>query len=197
MQLPEKLENIVGNLSKFPGVGEKTALRQALNLTKWTDVELQEFAKAIEDLTKLRKCNDCGMFCDEKCCHICIDSRRYESKTLCVVENITDCLAIENSGQYSGQYHVLGGVLNPLIGIGPDELQIDKFFSRVKIKGYTNIILAINPSVEGDATCSYINQNLSREVQVDRIGFGIPMGGSLEYVDSMTITKALENRRTM
>ena len=197
MELPQKIQNIVSNLSRFPGVGEKTALRQSLVLTKWSPLELTEFSRAITELASLGRCVKCGLFCDEEICHICANPRRLENKTLCVVENITDCLAIEKSEQYQGHFHILGGVLNPLLGVGPDELELENLFSRVKNKGYQNIILAINPSVEGDATCSYIKQQLSDEVDVDRIGFGIPMGGSLEYVDALTITKALENRKKM
>ena len=137
------------------------------------------------------------MFSDEDQCSVCLDNSRGLDGTICVVESITDCMAIERSNQFKGKYHVLGGVLNPLMGIGPDELSIDKLVSRVKEDGITSLILAVNPSVEGDATCSYIKQVIPESVAADRIGFGIPMGGSLEYLDSMTITKALENRRKM
>ncbi len=113
------------------------------------------------------------------------------------MESITDYMAIERSGQYRGLYHVLGGVLNPLLGVGPAELNIDKLKKRVTELGVTSIILAIGPSVEGDATCSYIKSTLPENVMVDRIGFGIPMGGNLDYLDTMTISKALENKTKM
>jgi recombination protein RecR len=111
------------------------------------------------------------------------------------VENASDLLAIEKSGTFKGVYHILGGVLNPLLGVGPDELKMDELREKIIKKEIQEIILAINPSVEGDATCSYLKSILPQTVQVDRIGFGVPIGGSLEYLDPMTITKALENRK--
>ncbi|MDC1173877.1 recombination mediator RecR [Bacteriovoracaceae bacterium] len=197
MELPEKLKGAIEGLSKIPGVGQKTALRQALALLNWNEQEIKSLSYSIEQLTKLGVCEVCSMLCDDKKCIICSTEDRIQSETLCVVESITDCIAIENSNTFSGKYHVLGGVLNPLLGVGPDELGLDKLFKRISIESVKSIILAVNPSVEGDATCSYIKQNISDEVEVDRIGFGIPIGGSLEYLDSLTISKALENRKKM
>ena len=197
MQLPQKLLDIVQHFSHLPGIGEKTALRHALYLTRLPGKELDDFARALTALKSLRACKECGMLSDNDLCAVCNDSRRSEAKTLCIVETFVDCLAIEKSGQYGGLFHVLGGVLNPLMGVGPDELKIDALLERIQRQGFTEIILAINPSVEGDATCSYIKNNLPQGVSAERIGFGIPMGGSLEYLDAMTITKALENRRKM
>jgi recombination protein RecR len=176
-------------------VGEKTALRQSLIMTKWNKEDLVAFANAIKSLAELNHCDRCGMFCDEKYCKICLDQNRFQAKTICVVESVTDCLAIERSGNFRGKFHILFGVLNPLLGIGPDELNFDKLINRVALEEVEELILAVNPSVEGDATCSYLKQMLPPHIKVDRIGFGIPMGGSLEFVDSLTITKALENRR--
>jgi recombination protein RecR len=195
MELPEKLLAAVKQFSRLPGVGEKTALRQSLILTKWQKQDLLAFADAIKGLAELNHCNQCGMFCDDKICKICSDSHRSQSKTLCVVESVTDCLAIERSGNFRGKFHILFGVLNPLMGIGPDEIHLEKLFARVKSENTEDLILAINPSVEGDATCAYIKHSLPDSINIDRIGFGIPMGGSLEFVDSLTITKALENKR--
>ncbi|MBY0413045.1 MAG: recombination mediator RecR [Bdellovibrionales bacterium] len=195
MDLPEKLLKTVKQFSRLPGVGEKTALRQSLIMTKWNKEDLVAFAEAIKGLAELNHCDKCGMFCDDTLCKICTDYSRSSSKTLCVVESVTDCLAIERSGNFRGKFHILFGVLSPLMGIGPDELKLDNLSYRVKEEGIEEVILAVNPSVEGDATCAYIKQILPQTVNVDRIGFGIPMGGSLEYVDSLTITKALENRR--
>lgn len=195
MELPEKLLKAVRQFSRLPGVGEKTALRQSLIMTKWNKEDLVQFAEAIKGLSELNHCGKCGMFCDDKFCKICLDYGRTNAKTLCVVESVTDCLAIERSGNFKGKFHILFGVLNPLLGIGPDELKLDHLISRVEQEEIEEIILAVNPSVEGDATCAYLKQMLPASVRVDRIGFGIPMGGSLEFVDSLTITKALENRR--
>lgn len=195
MELPEKLLRMVKQFSRLPGVGEKTALRQSLIMTKWNKEDLVAFSDAIKSLSELNHCKKCGMFCDDELCKICLDYHRFSAKTICVVESVTDCLAIERSGNFRGKFHILFGVLNPLLGIGPDELQLDKLINRVSSEEIEELILAVNPSVEGDATCAYIKQMLPANVNVDRIGFGIPMGGSLEFVDSLTITKALENRR--
>jgi len=195
MELPRKIQAVVKALSRLPGVGEKTALRQTLVMTRWHANEISELAKAFENLQTLGKCIECGMYCDEKLCVVCSDETRCESEVLCVVENLNDCLAIEKSGTFSGIYHVMGGVLNPLLGIGPNELELDQLLARVKKYQIKEIILAVNSSVEGDATCALIKEMLPEETQILRIGFGIPMGGSLEYLDSLTISKALENRR--
>ncbi len=197
MELPETLLNVIDQLSKIPGVGDKTATRQTLILAKWSTEDLNSFGDAMKNLANLKACIDCGMYSDNDQCEICSDSERKKDQSICVVENVTDCLAIERSGNYSGLYHILGGVLNPLMGVGPEELKIDSFIKRVRSLDVSNVILAVNPSVEGDATCSYIKQVLPDNIEVDRIGFGIPMGGSLEYLDTMTIAKALENKKKM
>lgn len=197
MDLPKKLLHAVQSLSKIPGVGGKTALRQALVLTKWNEEELLAFAESVKGLAQLKACKKCGMFADEDFCAVCSSHKRIEAGIICVVESVTDCLAVERSEKFFGSYHVLGGVLNPLMGVGPDELNIDSLLERVKTDRPQTIILAISPSVEGDATCAYLKQILPNDISVDRIGFGIPMGGSLEYLDSMTISKAIENRRKL
>lgn len=197
MELPEILQTVVDHLKKIPGVGEKTALRHALFLTNWDPRDLASFGSALEKIGKLQRCRDCGLFCDEDLCHICSSPARSEMKTLCVVENIADCMAIEKGGGFLGLFHILGGTLNPLMGIGPSELNMDRLVDRVKSKNLENIILALNPSVEGDATCSYIKSILPKNTSVERIGFGVPIGGSLEYLDSLTIAKSIENRRPM
>ena len=188
MELPEKLLKTVKQFSRLPGVGEKTALRQTLIMTKWNKEDLVAFAEAIKGLSELNHCQKCGMYCDDHFCKICVDPLRQSAKNLCVVESVTDCLAIERSGTFRGKFHILFGVLNPLLGIGPDEIQLDNLFNRIKIENIEEVILAVNPSVEGDATCAYIKQMLPESINVERIGFGIPMGGSLEFVDSLTIT---------
>ena len=196
IQLPETILDATKSFAKLPGVGEKTALRQVMSMVNWSEAELSLFAKSMHDLAQIKKCNECGMYADEDICNVCVDTTRQDNGTLCVVENISDLLAIEKSQTFQGIYHVLGGVLNPLMGIGPEELKIDHLVARVNKFNVKTIILAVNPSVEGDATCSYINQ-LLKDVYVERIGFGIPMGGSLEYLDPLTITKALENRKRL
>ncbi len=197
MKLPEKILNVQDMFAKIPGVGSKTALRNVLSLTKWNSEEVLEFSKVLEELTTLNTCKECGAFADEQMCSVCSDPHRATSSQLCVVETVTDCMAIERSGEYRGVYHILGGVLNPLMGVGPDDLRLNALVQRVKEKEISNIILAVSPSVEGDATCNYLKELLPQEVEVNRIGFGIPMGGNLDYLDAMTITKALENKKRM
>lgn len=197
MKLPEKLEEVIHHFSKLPGIGGKSAQRHALFLSNLSELDLRSFSVALSGLTELKRCRECGIFSDTDICYICSDPKRLESKTICVVEEITDCLAIESSGHYRGLYHVLGGVLNPLLGIGPNDLSIELLVNRVKGLQIEDLVLAVNPSVEGDVTCSYLNDELKNFVNVNRIGFGIPMGGSLEYLDPLTISKALDNKKKM
>ncbi len=196
MELPAQLKSVQHFFTKLPGVGEKTALRQTLNITNWSQQERSLFAQALESLNTLKKCQQCSLFSEDNLCFYCQDEARISSSFICVVENISDFMAIEKSGNYKGLYHVLSGVLNPLMGIGPEEINIPALSKRIESENIRNVILAINPSVEGDATCSYIRQKIPSHVKVERIGFGIPMGGTLEYLDSLTITKALENRKS-
>lgn len=196
IELPTTILDAVSSFSKLPGVGAKTAQRQVMAMTRWNEEELREFANSITHLTALKFCKECGMFSEADICNICATDTRAEAKTLCVVENINDLMAIEKSNTFFGIYHILGGVLNPLSGIGPDQLKINKLVERVKKYNVDSVILAVNPSVEGDATCSYIKQLLG-DVNTERIGFGIPIGGSLEFLDPLTISKALENRKML
>lgn len=195
IELPSKVTNAVQALSRLPSVGEKTALRMVMGMTHWKPSELAVFAEAVANLTHLKTCSECGMFSEENLCSICAHPHRRSSDVVCVVESVTDLLAIERSGQFKGLFIILGGVLNPLLGVGPEQLRMDELQKRVKDLGVTEIILALNPSVEGDATCAYIKNILPQHVRVERIGFGIPIGGHLEYLDSQTITKALENKK--
>lgn len=197
LELPKDLDTVVHYFSRLPGVGEKTALRQSLNLTNWRDEDLVEFAESLAKLARLKRCNKCNVFSETDVCSLCSSEARKSVAKLCVVESLTDFMAIENSQYFEGVYHILGGVLNPLLGIGPDELKIDSLVARVNNDKVLNVILAVNPSVEGDATCSYIKHRMPDTIKVERLGFGIPMGGSLEYLDALTITKALENRKSL
>jgi recombination protein RecR len=195
IQLPEIIKNAVEALTRLPGIGEKTAFRMVMSMTNWKASELDSVGNAFQSLKHLQLCEECAMFAEGRFCSICLDTHRQETKVLCVVENVSDLMAIEKSGNYRGLYHILGGVLNPLLGIGPDELRMEELKTRIIEKDIQEVILAINPSVEGDATCSYFKSLLPETIKVERIGFGVPIGGSLEYLDPMTITKALENRK--
>ena len=195
MELPLIIDNAVTQLSRIPGVGKKTALRQILSICQWRPTELLELSQSLQGLSQLKACRFCRTYADEDICVICSNEERRERKFVCVVENISDCMAIERSRTFDGVYFVLGGVLNPLMGIGPNELAIDGLFQRISEDQIDEVLLAINPSVEGDATCSFIKNQIPDSIKVDRIGFGVPIGGNLEYLDAQTISKALENRR--
>lgn len=195
IQLPEVIKAAVEALTRLPGVGEKTAFRMVMSMTNWKSSELISVGSALASLQNLKLCQNCGMFADDTLCSICQNESRQSLGTMCVVENASDLMAIERSNHFKGVYHILGGVLNPLLGVGPDELKMDELRDKIIKKEFQEVILAVNPSVEGDATCSYLKSILPSEVQVERIGFGVPIGGSLEYLDPMTITKALENRK--
>ena len=182
VKLPNDFEQLVNFFSKLPSVGEKTAQRFVLNLMKWDEEEIQSFSKALAQIKSLKKCELCGMFASELLCEVCLDDRRNEAGSLCVIESITDFMAVEKSGYFKGVYHILGGVINPLLGVGPEDLKIDILKQRVKEKNIKEIILALNPSVEGDVTCSYIKQELGEDVSIQRIGFGVPMGANIEYI---------------
>ena len=196
IQLPQSLKVLRESFSRFPGIGEKSATRLALQLVDWSSAEREQLANSLDALSELKRCQECFVYSDTDICEICLNPKRVELKSICLVENINDLLAIERSEQYHGLYHILGGILNPLMGIGPDDLGVGPLVKRMARLGTKNIILAINPSVEGDATCSYIKGLLDSDITVERIGFGLPMGGCLEYVDAMTISKAFENRKS-
>lgn len=195
MELPPLVRDAVSALGRLPGVGEKSALRMVTSMTNWRGEELAKFATAAAGLARLRACRACGMWCEPELCEICSNPRRRDSGVVCVVEQVSDLLAIERSAQFQGRFLVLGGVLNPLLGVGPDQLRFKELQDMVG-DGAVTVILALNPSVEGDATCAYIKHFLSPATEVERIGFGMPIGGSLEHLDPMTIGKALENRKT-
>ena len=197
IELPEKMERAISYLTKVPGVGEKTAFRYMMNIMKWSELERDEFAKTIENLSNVGHCSDCGAYTQDQVtlCHVCQNVERQSLKVICVVEKFTDMMAIENSGRFNGLFHILGGVLNPLAGVGPGQLRVHQLVDRVKDWESGSLIFAINPSVEGDATCSFLKELIPEKVKLERIGFGVPIGGSLEYLDPMTITKALENKQ--
>ncbi len=188
------LGRLIEAFSRLPGIGEKSAQRMAFYLLKQGKEESERLAKAILDLNEsVGQCSICFNLTEEDPCSICSDSRRDRS-IICVVEEPRDILAIERSGTYRGLYHVLGGVLSPLDGIGEDQLHVAELFSRVD-KGVAEIILATNPTMEGEMTAAYLAKKLENSgVKVTRIARGIPFGGSLEFNDAITVAKALEGR---
>ena len=197
MEMPQIMADAVESFSRLPGVGPKTALRYVLALLRQGDASLEQWAQQINNLKNLRRCKKCNMLADGEVCAVCANPQRAAAQLICVVEDITDYLALERSGKYQGLYYVLGGVINPLLGIGPEQLHLDHLVQRINEASIKDVILAINPSVEGDATCAYLRQILPSTVNVDRIGFGMPMGGHLEHLDALTISQALENRKRL
>ena len=196
VKLPNDFEKLVDYFSKLPSIGEKTAQRLVLNLMRWDSEELEGFSESLRLIKSIKKCELCGMFSIADVCDVCLDEKRAEERSICVIESITDFMAIEKSGYFKGVYHILGGVINPLLGVGPEDLKIDILKQRIIEKDIKEVILALNPSVEGDVTCSYIKQELKEDIAVHRIGFGVPMGSNIEYMDPLTISKAMEFRRT-
>jgi recombination protein RecR len=192
---PESLQRVVAALSRLPGLGEKTAARLALYLLRASQAEVVELAQALLDLKgKVSLCQRCFAFADEDLCPLCANSAR-QTGVIMVVADPGDLLAIEKVGWYQGRYHVLGGVLSPLEGVGPDDLRIRELLDRIKPEGITEVILALNPNLEGEATTTYLSQELKPlGVKVSRIAYGLPMGGDIKYADRDTLREALNYR---
>ncbi len=200
MEFPSKLiENAVGELSRLPGIGKKTALRLALHLLK---AEMDTTASLAEALAKMRfeitYCKTCHSISDAEECGICANTLRDHS-LVCVVSDVRDVIAIENTGQYKGVYHVLGGVISPIEGIGPADLHIDSLVTRASAEDsdVREIILAISPTMEGDTTAFYLSRRLRDlpNVHLSTIARGIPMGGELEYADEITLGRSIVDRQ--
>ena len=189
------LDKAVGEFAKLPGIGRKTALRLVLHLLKLPDADVASFTDAITTMKRdVRYCRVCHNVSDSELCPICADSRR-DSSQVCVVENIRDVMAIENTMQYHGLYHVLGGILSPMDGIGPADIEIDSLVSRVAEGGVTEVILALSPTMEGDTTNFYISRRLrGYDVRLSVIARGIAVGNELEYADEVTLGRSILKR---
>ena len=193
------LEKAVGEFSKLPGIGRKTALRLVLHVLRQPVGEAEAFADAVLHVRKdIKYCSVCHNISDDDVCPICADARRDRS-TICVVENVQDVMAIENTQQYNGLYHVLGGVISPMDGVGPGDLQIESLVQRVKDNDdVKEIILALSSTMEGDTTNFYIHRQLAPlHVKVTMIARGISVGNDLEYTDEVTLLRAFEGRTTL
>lgn len=192
------LERVILELERLPGVGPKTAQRLALHLMRMEPLHVQQLGQAIMDLrAAMRECSECFNYSASELCPICEDPSRDRS-LLCVVEQPSDLMALERAGEYRGLYHVLGGVLSPLAGVGHQDLHIDSLLSRVERLQPAEVIIATSPTVEGDATAEYLRGLLAdRGVVVTRIALGLPVGGDLDYADHVTIARALRGRRPM
>jgi len=196
MYIIEPLAKLINDFSKLPGIGAKTAMRLVFHLIKMTDEEVEQFAKDMFYAKKnVKYCSVCGNMTDKEKCHICSDAKR-DNSIICVVEDFKDVLAFERINEYRGLYHVLGGVLSPIEGIGPEDLKLKELVLRLKGDEVTEVILATNPDVKGEATAVYIQKLIKPiGVTVTRIAHGVPIGGDLEYTDELTLSKALEGRR--
>jgi recombination protein RecR len=195
------LENAVNEFAKLPGIGKKTALRLVLHLIKQDVHDVTNFSSAISTLREeIKFCSRCHNIADKNLCNICSNTMR-KQEIICVVENIRDVIAIESTQQFNGTYHVLGGIISPLDGIGPEQLQIDSLLNRIAKEEVSEIIFALNPNIQGDTTIYYIGKKLSAgsggksfPVKITTIARGIAFGGELEYADEMTLAKSISNR---
>ena len=195
------LEKAVNEFSKLPGIGKKTALRLVLHLLKQNVNEVQHFGETISKMrSEIKFCNRCFNVADADICSICANSMR-KQETICVVESIRDVIAIESTQQFNGTYHVLGGVISPLDGVGPDQLNIETLVNRIQKEQTEEIIFALNPNIQGDTTIYYIQRKLTSvtgglpvNIRITTIARGIAFGGELEYADEMTLARSLQNR---
>ena len=195
--MSQLLHDVVGELSKLPGIGRRTALRLAMHLLKMEPESVAEMTRSIDRFrTDIKHCTRCNNLSDTDVCPVCSDPER-DRTTVCVVEQVADVLSIENTHQYRGLYHVLGGVISPMQGISPSDLKIDLLLDRIARGGIQEVILAISTSVEGETTLFYLMNRLRAftGVRITSIARGIGFGDELEYVDELTITHALRNRR--
>ena len=189
------LENAVNEFAKLPGIGKKTALRLVLHLLKQNTGEVSNFGEVISRMrSEIKFCQRCHNVADADICSICANSMR-KQEIICVVESIRDVIAIESTQQFSGIYHVLGGVISPLDGVGPDQLNIEALVNRVRKEDTSELIFALNPNIQGDTTIYYIQKKLQGiNVRVTTIARGIAFGGELEYADELTLGRSLQNR---
>lgn len=195
-QYPSQLlERAVGEFSKLPGIGRKTALRLVLHLLRQPAEDVEKFANALAEVRNdIKYCQVCHNISDTDICQICSDSRRDKS-TVCVVENIQDVMAIENTQQYNGLYHVLGGIISPMDGIGPNDIEIDSLIERVEQGDIKEVIMALSSTMEGDTTNFFISRKLSGlPIKISVIARGISVGDELEYTDEVTLGRAIINR---
>ena len=196
-QYPSQLlERAVQEFAKLPGVGRKTALRLVLHLLRLDTEDVEKLTQAIQQMKhEVKRCNVCHNISDSEVCPICSDPHR-DASTVCVVENIQDVMAVENTQQFTGLYHVLGGVISPMDGIGADDIRIKELLNRLVNDEVKEVILALKPSIEGETTSLYISRVLSgKGVRVTKIAQGIPMGADMEYIDMLTLEMALSDRK--
>jgi recombination protein RecR len=195
IQLAQPISRLIQELTKLPGVGEKTASRLAMYILRASKEDAESLARVILEVKeKIRLCSQCFNLTDQEPCQICQDPRR-NGEVICVVSGPEDLMALEKSGSFRGLYHVLHGVLSPLEGVGPKDLRVNELLSRLQGRKVKEVIVATNPSAEGEATAQYLSQVIKPlDIRVTRIARGVPMGGDLQYIDAVTLSKSLENR---
>lgn len=195
---PEPIERLIGKLSKLPSIGRRSAERLALKLVSTEMDEIEELRQALSDIkTKVHNCTKCGNLTDKEICDICSNDKR-NGKIVCVVEDTPNLIAIEKSKEYRGLYHVLNGLISPLNDVQADNINLDSLLERVESGEFEEVILAISPTIEGEMTTLFLAELFKdKNVKVTRIASGIPIGGNIEYFDSETLYKALEDRREL
>jgi recombination protein RecR len=193
--LSPSVDNLVAQLTRLPGIGSRTAQRLAFHILATQKEEAVALAHAIEEVKeRVRFCRDCGNLTEEELCSICLDTRR-DRTVVCVVEQPVDVISLERTHEYRGLYHVLGGSLSPLDGVEPEHLRIDELLRRVATGEITEVVLATNPNMTGEATAAYLADRLRDRATVTRLASGLPVGGDLEYADEVTLGRALAGRR--
>jgi recombination protein RecR len=191
------VQNLVAQLTRLPGVGQRTAQRLAFHLLRAPKEEALALAEAIVEVKeRVRFCRECGNLTEDEVCAICLDARRDHSM-ICVVEQPVDLISVERTAEFRGLYHVLGGALSPIDGVEPADLRIDELLQRVEHNGVEEVVVATNPNMTGEATAAYLADRLRGRVRVTRLASGLPVGGDLEYADEVTLGRALAGRREM
>lgn len=195
MNYPESLNNLINSLKKLPSIGEKSAERLAFAIMNMDDEDINLFSSSILDVkSKIKKCSICGNITESDNCNICTNEERDDS-IICVVEDSKNIITLEKMGSYNGKYHVLNGLISPMNGKGPNDIEITSLVNKVKNNNIKEVIIAISPTLEGETTALYISKLLeSTNVLVSKIAYGIPMGADMEYLDPMTLSMALNNR---
>lgn len=196
MNYPSSLKNLIDCFKKLPGVGEKTAERFSLSVLDFDEKLIESFSDSIKDVKyKIKRCSICNNLTESDVCDICRDDTR-DSSVICVVEEAKNSILFEKMGAYKGRYHILNGLISPLDGVGPEDINIDKLIKRIDSEGVSEVILALKPSIEGETTSLYISKVLSgKGVKVTKIAHGIPMGADIEYIDMLTLEMALSDRK--
>jgi recombination protein RecR len=191
------VQNLVAQLTRLPGVGQRTAQRLAFHLLRTHKEEAVALAEAIVEVKeRVRFCRECGNLTEDEVCAICLDARR-DHTLICVVEQPVDLISVERTAEFRGLYHVLGGALSPIDGVEPADLRIDELIQRVERNGVEEVVVATNPNMTGEATAAYLADRLRGRVRVTRLASGLPVGGDLEYADEVTLGRALAGRREM